>query len=221
MKLTQEQLLEIKNFISKKGYSEPDVQLELLDHLACGIEERMQYSNFDRALNDTYKSFGIFGFSDFVEGINKGHQKAVWTQIKSHLKTVFSFPWIIFTLLIIYSLYSATLRYSFSVPLSVLSLTTILSYSVYFRNYYQRERKYKNLGIIKNSNAFMGGAFGGIIGSFQIWGYFKTFSNPTILSILSILWIALYFFILLGAWVMKNHALSRAEELERTYGNLD
>jgi hypothetical protein len=222
MKLTAEQLTEIKAFIKKKGYPEPDIQMELLDHLACGIEERMEAGvPFEKAFRDTYSSFGIFGFTDFVDGITKGHERTVWFQIKSYLKTIFGFPWVIFTLLLVYALYTATVRYSFWVPVSVLGISTVLSYFIYFKYYFKKERKYKNLGIVKNSNAFMGGATGGIIASFQIWNYLKITSSPEVIAVLSILWIGIYYFTLLGAWTMKNHALNRAEELENLYGNLD
>ncbi len=222
MKLTTQQLAEIKTFIKKKGYPEPDIQMELLDHLACGIEERMETGiPFEKAFRETYNNFGIFGFSDFVEGITKGHQRTVWFQIKSYLKTIFGLPWIFFTFLVVYALYTATVRYSFWVPLSVLGLSTVISYFVYFKSYFRKERKYKNLAIVKNSNAFMGGATGGIIASFQIWGYLKTTSSSELIAVLSILWICIYYFTLLGAWVMKNYAINRAEELENLYGNLE
>ncbi|MDX5478753.1 MAG: hypothetical protein LPJ98_09880 [Cyclobacteriaceae bacterium] len=41
MKLNNEQIEQLKKLISYKGYPEIDVQYEILDHVACKVEDLM------------------------------------------------------------------------------------------------------------------------------------------------------------------------------------
>ncbi|WP_316752874.1 hypothetical protein [Pedobacter gandavensis] len=46
MELSQEQLTEIKQFVQRKGFVYLDVQLEIIDHMASAIEEKMDITAF-------------------------------------------------------------------------------------------------------------------------------------------------------------------------------
>lgn len=63
MKLTKDQINQIKSMISKKGYPEIDVQYEILDHVACKIE-KLQETNpsisIETAFQKVHAEFGIF-----------------------------------------------------------------------------------------------------------------------------------------------------------------
>lgn len=85
MKLTATQLSATKAFIQSRGIKYIDVQTEVLDHVACMIEEKMEANqelSFESALTQTHASFGIFGFSvmeDAIkEGMNKRFSKVFW-----------------------------------------------------------------------------------------------------------------------------------------------
>jgi len=78
-----------------------DVQVELVDHLANGIEiqwKEVPDTPFKDALAIEFKKFGIFGFSDLVEektmALNKFYRKQVWF----YFKAFFRFPVIVGTL---------------------------------------------------------------------------------------------------------------------------
>jgi hypothetical protein len=222
MNLTTKQLTEIKAFIKKKGYPEPDIQMELLDHLACGIEERMESGvPFEKAFRDTYNSFGIFGFTDFVDGITKGHEKVMQNQVKIFLKKCFTLPWIIVLALSIYALYLSFLTFKFNAALAVGGLSTVTFYWMYFKKFFKKERKYRNLSIIKTSNALSSGGVGAVIASFQIWNYFDKMTNQTVAIAFSILWIYSILFMYATSFIIKQYAVQRAEELERLYGSFD
>ncbi len=221
MKLSTEQLNQIKAFIKKKGYSEPDIQMELLDHLACGIEERLPHSDFDKALRDTYKSFGIFGFSDFVDGINKAHQKAMQTKVWAFLKKCLHLPWLLVVLLSIYLVYSLTLVYTFTVPVTIVVISTVIFYYVYFRYFYSKERKYAKLSIVKSSNALSSGGLGATIATFQLWQYFNKVTNPHVLAAFSSLYVFSVLFLFVTSYLIKKYALERAEELENLYSGFE
>jgi len=79
MNLNQEQLHQIKHLIAKRGFTEVDIQMEILDHVASSVEDKMEENpllSFDAAVSETHRSFGIMGFSDFANGIaNSIHAK--------------------------------------------------------------------------------------------------------------------------------------------------
>lgn len=64
-KLTKAELGILMDFIRSKGYHYVDVQLEILDHFACKVEELMSSDAgmyFNRAIDLAYASFGEAGF---------------------------------------------------------------------------------------------------------------------------------------------------------------
>jgi hypothetical protein len=72
MKLSSEQISQIKAFISKRGFTYPDVQLEIIDHVASRVEELMTETpslTLDQAISITHGEFGVMGFSVFEDGM--------------------------------------------------------------------------------------------------------------------------------------------------------
>ena len=72
MNLNQEQLHQIKDLIAQSGFKEVDVQMEILDHVASSVEDKMEENpllTIDDAISATHQSFGIMGFSAFADGI--------------------------------------------------------------------------------------------------------------------------------------------------------
>ena len=70
-----------------------DVQTELVDHLANGIEEQWRESPelpFEEALQKEFKKFGVYGFSDVVEkrqrAMEKKYFKLIWKEAKNILR---------------------------------------------------------------------------------------------------------------------------------------
>jgi hypothetical protein len=67
--LSQEHINALFAFCEKKRVEYYDVQVELVDHLANAIEDKMEkepQTSFEQALGEVYKQFGIFGFSKIV-----------------------------------------------------------------------------------------------------------------------------------------------------------
>jgi hypothetical protein len=72
MNLNKEQLHQIKQLIVQRGYKDLDVQMEILDHVASSVEDKIDENpllSFDAAVSETHRSFGIMGFSAFADGI--------------------------------------------------------------------------------------------------------------------------------------------------------
>ena len=98
MQLTKAQLTEIKNFISKKGVKYIDVQMEIIDHTASAVEERLNADpslSFERALQQTHASFGIFGFGAMedaiINGMGKKYNRIFWREFLSFFGTKYIF----------------------------------------------------------------------------------------------------------------------------------
>jgi hypothetical protein len=105
MKLTNSQIQQLYAFTQKHYVDWYDVQTELVDHLANGIEEQLEENpntTFESALQSEFKKFGIMGFSDVIEektkALNKHYRLLVW----KYFKDFFKLPKIILTLFLIW-----------------------------------------------------------------------------------------------------------------------
>jgi hypothetical protein len=78
MKLSSFHIAQIKNFVSQRGFTEPDLQIEIIDHMACRVEELMsanQTLTLDHAIKLAHSEFGIMGFSIFEDAMRSALQK--------------------------------------------------------------------------------------------------------------------------------------------------
>jgi len=94
MTLSKSDLQQIKDFISKRGFTEPDLQMEIIDHVACRAEALMstdQNLSLQQAIKLTHAEFGVMGFSVFEDGMRSTLQKRYWRVFKSYFKS--SFYW--------------------------------------------------------------------------------------------------------------------------------
>lgn len=68
--LNNEQIDQLYIFCEEKRVQYYDVQVELVDHLANAIEQKMKEEptiHFEKALDQVYAEFGIFGFAKIVQ----------------------------------------------------------------------------------------------------------------------------------------------------------
>lgn len=96
MKVTQENIERLYRFTREHFVEHYDVQSELVDHLANGIEQQWAIDPtipFEEALNREFKKFGVFGFSELVEKrINSLEKKYFKIVIQLFLKQWIKFP---------------------------------------------------------------------------------------------------------------------------------
>lgn len=100
MKPTSEQIDRLYQFTRQHYVEYYDLQTELVDHLANGIETQWQENpklSFEEALQIEFKKFGIFGFMNVVEqrqaALTKKYNGLVW----HHFKSFFAVPQILGT----------------------------------------------------------------------------------------------------------------------------
>jgi hypothetical protein len=91
--LSEKQIGELFAFCEKKYVRWYDLQVELVDHLAQAIEDRLAKDpslGFETALRNVYEGFGIFGFSKIVSermaSVYQMHRKTYYESLKSHFR---------------------------------------------------------------------------------------------------------------------------------------
>jgi len=78
MKLLPAHINQIKDFVSSRGFTEPDLQMEIIDHMACRVEDLMNASStltLGHAIKLAHAEFGVMGFSVFEDAMRSALQK--------------------------------------------------------------------------------------------------------------------------------------------------
>ncbi len=148
-KLSQDQIQQIYVFTRQHYVEHYDLQTELVDHLANGIELQIQENpqlSFDEALQNEFKKFGIFGFSDIVEKRSWALEKKYWKFIWKAMLSFFGIPKIIISLSMVYIVYQilllgSTEKYAY-LPLLVLVPFVVLAIKS-FKNARMYKKKLK------------------------------------------------------------------------------
>ncbi|WP_456421808.1 hypothetical protein [Lutibacter sp.] len=125
MKLTSQQIQQLYKFTRKHYVEHFDVQTELVDHLANGIEQIWQEQpnlSFEQARDISFKKFGVFGFMD-VYGASQGAlQKKYMNILWQHAKDWFRLPKVLATITFFYFFYTGLIKYGDMFALSVLGV---------------------------------------------------------------------------------------------------
>ncbi|MFY0592401.1 hypothetical protein [Roseivirga sp.] len=90
MSLTPDQIDQIKKFINSRGFTQIEVEMEILDHVAAAVEDKLEQNpktSIQKAIQEVHASFGIFGFSTIQDEktihFNRLIKRQFWTDIKS------------------------------------------------------------------------------------------------------------------------------------------
>lgn len=127
MKLTESQIQQLYTFTQKHYVEWYDVQIELVDHLANGIEtlwEENPKLTFEQALQLEFKKFGICGFSDVVEEKTKALNRHYWIQIWQYFKEYFTLPKVLLTVFLIWG-YFQVLVFSMQYHINLVLIPTL------------------------------------------------------------------------------------------------
>ncbi|PRP66411.1 hypothetical protein [Nonlabens agnitus] len=91
--LNDEQIESLYKFTRQHFVEHYDLQTELVDHMANGIEQQWQkfpVLTFEQARDLEFKKFGVFGFMEVVEqrqkAMNKKYTRMVWNHFKNYMK---------------------------------------------------------------------------------------------------------------------------------------
>lgn len=150
-KLTEEQIQELYSFTRDHFVYHFDLQTELVDHLANGIEVLLlQHPNlsFNEALQMEFKKFGVFGFQEVVEERRKALNKKYLKIIFYFYKAYFTIPKIILTIILTILLYTTLSSFTPNYQHSII----MVLYLSFFVIAFIRLIKYNTILKRKNTN---------------------------------------------------------------------
>ena len=130
-KITETQTQQLYTFTRKHYIEYYDVQTELVDHLANGIEAQWEENpnvNFDDALNREFKKFGVFGFMDVLEQKQNAMSKTYFKLLLKFTKEWFKLPKIALTITLFFILnWSIILdKYVFLILIAILLILDLI-----------------------------------------------------------------------------------------------
>jgi len=102
--LTEQQIESLYKFTRQHFVEYYDLQTELVDHMANGIEQQWNEHptlSFEQARDREFKKFGVFGFMEVLEERQKAMQKNYGRLVLKHVKEYMRIPKIIGFALII------------------------------------------------------------------------------------------------------------------------
>ena len=103
MELTEEQILQIDNYIYVCGIKYYDVRSEIVDHFANILEQKLDENpnlDFKQEIENIHRNFSDDGFQDLLKEKTKSVTKKFYKQSLQHLVTFFKLPKIIITVFV-------------------------------------------------------------------------------------------------------------------------
>ena len=231
MKLTKDQIDQLKQLISHKGYTAIDVQYEILDHVACKIEQLMEQDpklSLEAAFTKVHASFGIFGFSGLEESYEKSiQQKAtkftlealvtIWTSWRIILPfglTALFLGLAFINQLFLGNTYTGSYLFAVGIFLILLQLITVRSW--------RRLRNYHQYAAVKQSSPFAVLLYIGLYIAYILLWHSNEIQWWNIASMGKDHWISISivfitFSLLLSIRKSIDHSIERAHMLQRLY----
>lgn len=209
--LSESELQTLCAFISRKGFGEPALVLEILDHFACKVEElSTQYPTWplEKRMEEAHRQFGVAGFYPLVKSYEEGLQRHYNRYFRSSLFGVFTHarslglvilvPLLVYVFSLLLMEFSPALRFSGMNPQTLAALGTFLCFAAAAVVYLRPFRKSKNV--------FMRAAMSSWYGSIFTPGLFFLFvplQHPLPLPVLLIL------AVLAAVWEQARYATLR------------
>ena len=137
--LKKEQLSHISLSIEKKGVNFYDLNLEMTDHIASEVEDYLAENNesFENALETVFAKYDRFHFMRLEEEKSKLLQKQAWISFLDGLKSFFTLPKVVITILVFFIALSL-LRFITNVP--IYQIVAVIATLVFCALGYQKWR---------------------------------------------------------------------------------
>lgn len=217
MKLNHEQIKIIRQFISKRGFTAIDLQLEILDHVACRLEEKMSANpslGFSQALREAHYGFGVFGFSTMEDAMAKSLNKKYYGQIIQEGKKWVGFPSVILFAGFAFFLFNLYLSVSTTPLLIVMGSLNLVATIWIFVRYFRLQKRYRKMMVMQGTNAYV--FIPAIV--LQYWVHIDNHATQ------NWAWAALFTILVLGITFifsatirLQNFAIARCQRLETQY----
>lgn len=223
--LSEEQVERLFAFVRSCSVKHYDVQVELVDHLATAIEEKLEDNpekSFQEAFWEVHRSFGPLGFTDFVQSKTKAVNKQALRLWWKEFVLWFSWPKMLLTLsfILVIQFLLQTIRTDITIyGANFFFVAFFLIYLLIGKKITNHKKGYSLLALEPFSFA--------TFGYFYIIGMMPTYMiNSTIGSVNSLpetfpvwvswmltLWISFGFLFLLSCFVVRKRVLEKSQEL--------
>lgn len=128
--LSTDQIEKLHQFTKQHYVEFYDLQIELVDHLANGIEQQWIANNnisFEEALKIEFKKYGVFGFTELVEKRQTTMNKTYLKLVLKLMKEYFTIPKIFQTLTLVLTTYLILTQFPYSeYILKIILISTIV-----------------------------------------------------------------------------------------------
>lgn len=87
--LTPDEIAQLRQWIGARGFRYTDLQAEILDHVACTIEDKLTTDPslpLQTAYDQVHESFGVFGFATIEDAMISKIEKQVWKDVRTSLR---------------------------------------------------------------------------------------------------------------------------------------
>ena len=218
MTLNNQQLDAIKAFIAKRGFTQADLQLELLDHVASRVEEKLGENpalDFTVALNETHREFGVFGFSGMEDGLRKSLAQQYFRTDLAEGKRWIGFPGALLLVGFVVLVYQA---YQMLSPTATLVMAAVLNLALIGHlavSYYRFSKPFKHTLIVQSTTLYV------LTPTFilQLWVHLSRYLGPGVIGgVIYALAVLLLVFAHRTAVRVQRQALARCLELEAKCG---
>lgn len=170
--VTEDQITDLFAFVRRKRVRFYDLQVELVDHLATGIERiwaKEPEVSFETARDRVYREFGITGFAHVVDARMQAITKQVWREAAAFLLSRLYYPEILRTLAICLVLTNVL---AFMQNPVILSATLLVVMVFFFVGYQVRKPVWHKQKVRFIRSEGVKGAASIIIGSAQLFCYY-------------------------------------------------
>lgn len=204
-KITEEQYEQLFAFVRKHYVEYYDLQCELADHLANGIEalwEQNPHLSFDDALQREFKKFGIFGFMQVVEqrqaALHKKYTRLLWHYGKDFLRL----PKIFLSIGLVVGMYTVVTfsPVAYSAMLLLLMVLSAIKLTGMYRGYRKRVKQTGKRWLLEDL-IYRGGGMGTLLVlPYQLADFVFEGFVPAYASVLLAAWfvaVALYQYVIL------------------------
>jgi len=93
MKLNEQQIEQVRQYIRRRGFEQQEVQYEIVDHVASAVEAEMSEDkdiSIEEAIYNVHCSFGLFGFENIERAVTTGIREHIWQYYKDNLWKLWS-----------------------------------------------------------------------------------------------------------------------------------
>lgn len=93
MTLNEQQIAQIRAYIHSRGFDKLEVETEIIDHVASGVESQMAANpemSIEEAIYNVHWSFGLFGFERIERAVSQGLREHLWQLYKANLSKLWS-----------------------------------------------------------------------------------------------------------------------------------